>query len=58
MIRLLRFLVTGYWDEPPHEHDWVVAREDHVKNGCLRIGSIFIMKCRICGEMKEFKSML
>jgi len=45
MIRLLRFLVTGYW----HIHKWEI---EHVSCGeCLA----YVQRCAICGKMRRFR---
>ena len=64
MIRLLRFLITGYWTEPPdtsHHHTWEVI-EDFPVHGpspfdqqLYIVAKVFIMKCSECGEITSRK---
>jgi len=58
MIKLLRFLITGEWNKPPHEHKWQIEDQHEVFNQDKRkknvTGIIYILKCAKCGEMKEF----
>lgn len=54
MLRLLRFLFTGSWDKPPHEHRFhllerqaIYAKdEDKYPTTCR-----YVLKCN-CGEIK------
>ncbi len=52
MIRLIRFLITGYWHK--HEHKFVIHEEIRVQSIIDKhaTGKIYILKCE-CGEMKE-----
>ena len=58
MIRLLRFLITGFW----HEHKWEIYDTGEVaiwlddnSTRPMRYVTTYIQKCSVCGKLKSFK---
>ena len=71
MIRLLVFLITGYWNVkwPWHRHVWEVKKETHtevysrdtdkekLKNSLpVRTVHLYILTCKECGKMDEYRT--
>ncbi len=56
MLRLIRFLIFG----DAHLHEWeIIEQRDILSRYTLNIiGRSYILKCKHCGDLKEFKAEL
>ena len=61
MFRILRFLLTGYWNQYKHIHKWKIYKKEDVidkDDNSIKVAELYILQCETCGEMKsqEFRA--
>jgi hypothetical protein len=50
MFRLIKFLLTGYWDGP----EWVIIKTFNVEDlKTKELGTRYIMRNKVSGELKK-----
>ena len=53
MFRILRFLLTGYWNK--HIHKWSIVKKENIYNQDeIKVGELYILRCEECGNMKSY----